>query len=76
MDIVVWSKPNCVYCNMAKQELTKRKLPFTEKVIGVSVNKDELLELVPNARTVPQIIIDGKPIGGYDNLMAHFNKEN
>jgi len=33
------------------------------------------LEAVPNVRSVPQIILDGKYIGGYTELKAHFDKE-
>ena len=34
--------------------------------------KEELLESVPTARTVPQIFLDGKYVGGFDDLRQHF----
>ena len=46
-----------------------------ERMIGDGWTKEQLLEAVPTARTVPQIILKGKLIGGYDQLKAHFNKE-
>lgn len=36
---------------------------------------DQFLEAVPNARTVPQVFLDGKLIGGYTELNAYFNNQ-
>ncbi len=70
-EIVVYSKPNCPYCVKAKRLLDQMELPFTERVVGVDATREQLLEAAPNARTVPQIIIDGKVIGGYDQLATY-----
>lgn len=70
-EIVVYSKPNCPYCVKAKRLLTQMELSFTERVVGVDATREQLLEDAPNARTVPQIIIDGKVIGGYDQLASY-----
>jgi glutaredoxin len=70
-EITVYSKPNCPYCVKAQRLLTQMKLPFTEWVVGVDATREQLLEAAPNARTVPQIIIDGKVIGGYDQLTTY-----
>jgi len=69
MTVVVWSRDLCAYCDMAKRELKKRGIEFEERKIGDSWTKEQLLEEVPNARTIPQIVIDGKVIGGYTELM-------
>ncbi len=70
-NIIVYSKPNCPYCVMAKRLLDQMELPFTERVVGVDATREQLLEAAPNARTVPQIIIDDKLIGGYDQLASY-----
>ena len=70
-EIVVYSKPNCPYCVKAKRLLNQMELSFTERVVGVDATREQLLEAAPNARTVPQIIIDGKVIGGYDQLASY-----
>ena len=70
-EIVVYSKPNCPYCVKAKRLLAQMELSFTERVVGVDATREQLLEDAPNARTVPQIIIDGKVIGGYDQLASY-----
>ena len=40
-----------------------------EKIIGKEYTKEQFLEAVPNARTVPQIFIDDKHVGGYNELL-------
>lgn len=67
-EVVVWSKPNCQQCDMAKRLLKSKNIEFTENKIGDGYEVEDLRTLVPNASSVPQIIIDGVPIGGYQNL--------
>jgi glutaredoxin 3 len=69
MKAVIWSKPDCPYCVRAKYEFDKRGIAYEERKIGDGWTKEQLLEEVPNARTIPQIVIDGKVIGGYTELM-------
>lgn len=54
---------------MAKNWFKSRKLRYTEHKIGTDgFTREMLLEAVPTARTVPQIIIDGELVGGWDDL--------
>lgn len=71
---IVWSKVQCPYCDMAKALLTSKEIVFEERMIGVNWTREQLLESIPQARTVPQIILNGEYIGGYEQLKAHFNK--
>jgi len=73
MKIIVWSKHNCPFCVRAKHTLTDKGLDYEERIIGEDWTKEQLLEMVPDARSVPQIIIDGKSIGGYNNLVKYLN---
>ena len=68
MKAVVWSKYHCPYCDQAKALLTQKGIQFEEKKIGDGYTKEELLEAVPNARTVPQIFIDDELVGGFTEL--------
>lgn len=68
MKAIIWSKYNCQYCDMAKSLLKQKGIDFEEKKIGDGYTKEELLEAVPTARTVPQIFLDGELVGGYDQL--------
>lgn len=69
----IYSTPTCQYCKRAKSLLESRGISFEEVDISVdeqarSYIKDEL-----GLKTVPQIFVDGVRIGGYDNLVVHFN---
>ncbi len=67
--VTVYSTANCVFCARAKTMLDKWQIPFDE--IRIDENHDQMKEFVrvtKSARTVPQILIDGKLIGGYSEL--------
>jgi len=72
---IVWSKMQCPYCDMAKSLLKNKGIAFEERMIGADWTREQLLEEIPQARTVPQIILNGEYIGGYDQLKAHYNKQ-
>ncbi len=71
MKAVIWSKYNCPFCDQAKALLTKKGIAFEERKIGDGYTKEDLLESVPTARTVPQIFLDDKLIGGFTELRQH-----
>lgn len=68
MKAIVWSKYNCPYCEQAKSLLKMKNIPFEERKIGDGYTREDLLEAVPTARTVPQIFLDEELIGGFDDL--------
>ena len=65
---VIWSQANCLACNQAKTLLEIKGIPYELKMLGENATKKELLEAVPEARSVPQIFLNGKYIGGLDAL--------
>lgn len=71
MKAIVWSKDMCPYCEQAKSLLKIKGIEFEEKKIGHGFTKEDLLEAVPTARTVPQIFLDDKLIGGFQELKTH-----
>jgi glutaredoxin 3 len=73
MKVVVWSKYNCPQCDQAKTLLGQRDIKFEERKIGDGYSREELLEEIPTARSVPQIVIDDVVIGGFTELKAHLN---
>lgn len=68
MKAIVWSKYHCPYCDQAKALLKQKGIPFEERKIGDGWSKEELLEAVPNARTVPQIFLNEEYVGGFTEL--------
>jgi glutaredoxin 3 len=75
MKAVVWSKYHCPFCDQAKALLQQKGVPFEERKIGDGYTKEELLEAVPTARTVPQVFLDDKLIGGFTELKKYFESE-
>ena len=68
MKAVVWSKPACGYCVKAKNLLKSKGIEYEEKNIADGHKIQDLLEMVPNARTMPQIWLDGEHLSGYYEL--------
>jgi|TARA_R110000751_G_scaffold200320_2_gene305181 glutaredoxin len=76
MKAIVWSKDNCTYCDQAKKLLEAKGIDYEEKKIGHGYTLEDLLAVVPDARTAPQIFLDTKYIGGFMELkeeMITFN---
>jgi glutaredoxin 3 len=69
--VLVYSQPFCGYCSAAKRLLTAKGVAFAEvDVMSEAGRRDEMVERSGGRRTVPQIFIDGRHIGGYDDLSA------
>ena len=68
MKAILWSKYDCPYCDQAKALLKSKGIQVEEKKIGDGYTKEELLEAVPTARSVPQIFLDGELVGGFNEL--------
>jgi glutaredoxin 3 len=69
-NVVVYSKPNCPYCDWATQLLDNKKVTY--QVIRVDTDPEKLAEMVSlsGRRTTPQIFINDQPIGGFDDMVA------
>jgi glutaredoxin 3 len=67
--IIVYSSANCPYCSWAKQFLESKHLSFEEIRVDLNPQKRAEMEQLSGRRTVPQIFINDKPIGGYDDLI-------
>ena len=70
MQAILWSKYHCHYCDQAKALLKQKGIAFEERKIGDGYTREELLEAIPTARTVPQIILNGELVGGFTELKA------
>ena len=69
MNIVMYTQDLCGYCTAAKNVFESRGWEYVSRNIKHTDNYDNLKELLPNVKTVPQIRIDDEHIGGYDNLI-------
>lgn len=73
MKAIVWSKNQCPFCVQAKALLESRGIEFEERNVSTDWTKEQLLEAVPTARTLPQIFLDDNYIGGFTELRKHLS---
>ena len=69
-EVIIYTGDYCPYCVRAKQLLDKEGISYTEVNIGKSAEKRDELEKLSHIRTVPQIFVDGRFIGGCDDIYA------
>lgn len=74
MKVIVYSKQKCTYCSKAKIMLDNLGIEYTEKKFEDFKSVDDMLEDIgKKVKTMPQIKIDGELIGGYHQLVEHFD---
>ncbi len=70
-EVTIFTKPGCPFCAKAKAKLRENNLPYEEIVLGSGISYASVRN-VTGKSTVPQVFIDGKHIGGSDDLEAYF----
>tara|TARA_B110000116_G_C16393899_1_gene384206 strand:+ start:315 stop:560 length:246 start_codon:yes stop_codon:yes gene_type:complete len=72
MDIEIYSKINCVFCEKAKFKLKK----YNPKIymLDKDYSRDDFFKKFPHVRTFPQIIINKEHVGGYAELKRWIEK--
>lgn len=76
MTITVYSKTNCVYCTKAKALIKGLGLEYEEKKMESFDSVDAMLkDIGKKVMSMPQIKIDGKLVGGYNQLIEYFVEE-
>lgn len=75
-EVLIYSSASCYFCVLAKQLLEAKGMTFTEIRVDTDEKEREKMIAITGRRTVPQIFIDGKHIGGYDDLYAYFKAIN
>ena len=68
--IEIYMRPTCPYCRAAQQLLESKGQPWSE--VDISAEPDRRSEMMERSgrTTVPQIWIDGRHVGGFDDLAA------
>ncbi len=79
MKVEIYTKDACPYCVQAKNLMKSKGWDFTEHYINTETRETLLEQLTTRLgtppRTVPQIFIDDKAIGGYTDLVAWLKNE-
>ena len=73
--VEIYTGPLCAHCDRAKALLNKKGVSFKEINLASNPNKmDEMIKKTNGMKTIPQIFIDGRHIGGNDRLQALENE--
>jgi glutaredoxin 3 len=69
--VEIYTKFTCGFCGRAKKLLELKKVPYEEYPVDFGgAKKAEMVERTGGRMTVPQIFINGRHVGGCDDLMA------
>lgn len=68
--VVMYTTSVCPYCTRAKALLTAKGVEFEERRVDLSPEGRQFLVDLTGRQTVPQILIDDAPVGGFDELSA------
>jgi glutaredoxin 3 len=74
--IFIWGKPACPSCTKAKALCEQRGYEFEYRELGKDFDRDEVLSEFPEARTFPQIVVNGEKIGGYEQFTKYIEDTN
>lgn len=70
MKAEIFGKTDCIHCEQAKMLCSQKDIEFIYQELGKDFEMQFILEKFPGARTFPQITVDGKHVGGFDDLEA------
>ena len=69
--VEIYTKASCGFCTRAKRLLEMKKVDYREVPVDRGgAPRDEMIQRAGGRSTVPQIFIDGRHVGGCDDLMA------
>jgi glutaredoxin 3 len=72
----IYTRPNCIWCIRAKDLLSRKGIEFNDLDITNDDLRNDLKSKAPGIKTIPQIFINGKRIGGYNDLVEHLKITN
>ena len=69
-EVIVYTAPLCSFCTAAKVLLERKGVAWREIRVDEAPELRAEMEALSGRRTVPQVFIDGRPVGGYQDLRA------
>ena len=75
MKVSIYTKDNCIWCDRAKILLDSKKISFNEIDLSDDSERLKFYEKIgDNVKTVPQVFIDDKRIGGFQDLKVFLDE--
>ena len=71
----IYTRPDCVWCNKAKELLFKEGIEYNDYDINQKFLREELKSKAPGIKTIPQIFKSGVRIGGYQDLVTYLEEK-
>ena len=68
--VALYTTPNCGYCTLLKRLIRGKSVAFEEVDVSSDFAKRRWLAAQTGRRTVPQLFIDDRPVGGYTDVVA------
>jgi glutaredoxin 3 len=76
MDIVIYSKPNCPYCEKIKQVFKLKEYSYVEYVLDTDFTRKQFVEEFGSQGTFPRIRINGTLVGGCNDTISYLKENN
>jgi len=76
MDIVIYSKENCSYCEKIKQVFKLKDFEFVEYVLDKDFTRNQFIKEFGEGSTFPRITIDGTLVGGCTDTISYLKENN
>ena len=76
MNVAVFSKPDCPYCDKVKKIYKITKNSYAEYNLYEHFNRDAFVSEFGEGSTFPQVIVDGKKIGGCVDTVKYLREKN
>ncbi len=75
MKVLIYTKDNCIWCDRAKILLDSKKITYNEIDLSDDSERLKFYEKIgDNVKTVPQVFIDDKRIGGFQDLKVFLDE--
>ena len=71
--IEIYGKPHCPECEKAKAFCETKGLEYVYKTLGTDYTREQLIEQFPGARAVPQITVQGNPVGTFKQFLTYLD---
>jgi glutaredoxin len=72
--ILIYGKEGCSFCERAKILCESQGFAYEYLTMGEDYTRELLFETFPGAKTVPQIVVNGTKIGGYNELIKYIEE--
>jgi glutaredoxin 1 len=72
--ILIYGKEGCSFCVKAKALCESRGYLYEYRTLDVDYTREQLFETFPLAKTVPQIVVNGLKVGGYNELLKYIEE--